>query len=325
MKIPQHILFFLSLFGSALAFAEAKSPLEYLKAMLAAHQTQQYEQLYFFQQGEERDTFRYRHAYINDQTYAQLVRLDFAREEVVQRDHIISYFGDFAPFSLESPRISDNLPSILTANFDRLEGYSVIDGGKSRVADRLVRLIRLVPNDHFRYRYRLWIDEEHFLLMRSELLDQEDNILEQFRVLQAVVDDEFSAIAEPISALALPPILPSAPSPTTSTPHKPMWRLNWLPTGFKPVSGTHRLYDKSLENELIAGQRYSDGLFSFSIYLLENRGIVFNEQFWREGKTSLYSQTVGDKDIVIVGEIPQVSARHILQEMRLNPPLAEEK
>lgn len=253
------------------------------------------------------------------------MKLDFVREEVVQRDNIISYFGDFTPFSLESTRILDNLPSILTANFERLEGYSVLDGGKSRVADRVVRLIRLVPNDDFRYRYSLWIDEEHFLLMRSELLDRDDNLLEQFRVLQTVVDDEIAGIVHPISALVLPPILPSASSAVfIAKPRGAMWQLNWLPIGFKAVSGFKRPHDKWLENDIIASQLYSDGLFSFTIYLLENQGVVFNEQFWREGKTSLYSQTVGDKDVVIVGEIPLASARHILREMRLNTSLVEE-
>lgn len=56
-----------------------------------------------------------------------------------------------------------------------------------------------------------------------------------------------------------------------------------------------------------------------------NRGVNFEEQFWREGKISIYSQTVSDKDVIIVGEIPLVSARHIVQEIQQNRPLVGEQ
>lgn len=314
--IPYFLLLLLGLTAYA---APPTTPLGYLTAMTHAHQTADFEQLYLFQQGEEQDAFRYRHATQHGKRYAQLLRLDATREELILRDESLSYFGEFQPFRLPSRQVLDHLPGVLYADFSRLNGYNLIDAGRSRIADRRTKVIHVIPQDEFRYQYQLWIDEETFLLLRADLLDRDERLLEQFRVLQSIVSDELKAIIEPINALNLPPLLPE-----TNTHTMPIstsqWQPSWLPSGFEP-SQSQQAVPNFLDNELLESRLYSDGLFSFTIYLVENKGVIFQDQFWRDGKTSIYSQTVGEKDIIIIGEIPLISARHILQEIRQNPPL----
>lgn len=323
MKVATIITLFIALFCVPQGWAQTpSSPLAYLKEMVLAHKTLNYEQLYIFQQGEEVDSLRYRHAYLDNKAYAQLLHLDNAREEVLLRDGIASYFGEFQPFSLTSTRILDSLPVVLQTDFEQLQQYNFIDMGKMRIADRIARIIRIVPRDEFRYQYTLWIDEETFLLLKSELSDRNDNLLEQFRVIQSVVDDHLLEIIEPIKMLALPPVIQAK-----AAEQQPLtWKPKWLPDGFKAVSvSTQDLSDLLADSEQVESQLYSDGLFSFTIYMATNRGVIFEEQFWREGKTSIYSQTIGDKDVIIVGEIPLVSARHIVQEIQQNRPLVGEQ
>ncbi|WP_373780702.1 MucB/RseB C-terminal domain-containing protein [Glaesserella sp.] len=313
MKIYPFIAFWVLWFLPLSVWAEQpKTPLAYLNAMTKAHQTLNYEQLYTLQQGENTDALRYRHAYWNGREYAQLLLLDGAREEMILRDNTVSYFGDFQPFRLQSRHILDNLPSVLYADFDKLKEYTFIDAGRTRVADRIARIIRIVAKDDFRYQYTLWIDEENYLLLRSDLTDRNNQVLEQFRVIQSIVDEQFLYIVEPITSLILPTLI----STEAQTPHLLTWQPTWLPSGFNEIaSGRQSLSEFFIDDEQIESQLYSDGLFTFTVYLVENRGIIFNEQFWRDGKISIYSQTVGDKDIVVVGEIPLVSARYIVQEL----------
>ncbi|MGX2973898.1 MucB/RseB C-terminal domain-containing protein [Ursidibacter arcticus] len=295
--------------------AQFSSPLEYLNAMTKAHKTLNYEQLYILQQGEDVQSLRYRHAYWNEKEYAQLLRLDNNREEMILRDDMVSYFGEFQPFSLPSSHILDDLPSVLYTDFNQLQGYHFVDSGRMRVADRLARVIRIVPRDDFRYQYEVWIDEESHLLLRSDLLDRERNVLEQFKVIQNTVNEEFLYIVEPISTLILPALIQPKENSSQNTLN---WRTSWVPQGFKAISsGRQTLSEFLMDNEQVESQLYSDGLFSFTIYVVQNKGIIFDEQFWRQGKMSIYSQTLGDKDVVIVGEIPLVSARHIVQEIKL--------
>lgn len=303
------ILAFFCLFAQA----DTKTPLQYLQAMAQAHQARNYEQLYLMQRGQNIDSLRYRHAYSNGRRYAQLLHLDDLREELILRDDKVSYFGDFQPFSLRSPHIVDHLPAVLYSRFADLSGYHFVDAGHSRIADRPARIIRIVPQDDFRYQYVLWIDTETHLLLRSDLLDRDNTVLEQFRVVQNTLDDEVLAIVEPIDAIVSPPFIESA----VTQEKKLAWQPQWVPTGFRRAVQTQHHFDemKMANDGTIESQLYSDGLFSFTVYQLKNQGVAFNEQFWRDGKTSIYSQTFGENDVVIIGEIPLVAARHIAQDL----------
>ncbi|MDH2997385.1 negative regulator of sigmaE [Pasteurellaceae bacterium LFhippo2] len=310
--------FFLSLFSvvgwaNQSATPSPNTPLEYLTAMSKAHRTQNYEQLYLLQSGENVKTLRYRHANWQGKEYAQLLQLDAMREEVILRDGTVSYFGDFQPFSLQSSMVLDNYTSIIYADFNQIEGYNFIDTGRERVADRIAKVIRIVPKDDFRYQYRLWIDEENYLLLKSELLDRDSVVLEEFRAVQSLVDDQLLYIVEPITSLILPTLVQT---PEVSEQQHLDWHPDWIPNGFKAISSNKvRLSEMFMNSEQAESQLYSDGLFSFTIYLVENKGFSFEEQFWRNGKMSVYSRTVGDKDLIIVGEIPLVTARHIVQDL----------
>lgn len=296
------------------SWAELNSPLDYLKAMTKAHKTLNYEQLYILQSGEDVLSFRYRHANDNGREYAQLLHLDATREEMILREDTVGYFGDYQPFSLQTSRILDNLPSVIHTDFEQLTGYTFVDAGKSRVADHIARVIRVVPQDDFRYQYILWIDEDNHLLLQSQLLDRDQNVLELFRAIQSVEDEQLLYIVEPIRTLILPTLITAKEQEEQS---QLSWYLKWIPTGFKPLAmGRQRLSEVLLAEE-VESQLYSDGLFSFTVYVVQNKGVSFDGQFWREGKTGIYSQTIGDQDVIIVGEIPVASARHIAQQIQL--------
>ncbi len=296
------------------SWAELNSPLDYLKAMTKAHKTLNYEQLYILQSGEDVLSFRYRHANDNGKEYAQLLHLDATREEMILQEDTVGYFGDYQPFSLQTSRILDNLPSVIYTDFEQLTGYTFVDAGKSRVADHVARVIRVVPQDDFRYQYLLWIDEDNHLLLQSQLLDRDQNVLELFRVIQSVEDEQLLYIVEPIRTLILPTLITAKEQEEQS---QLSWHLKWIPTGFKPLAMGRQRLSEVLLAEQVESQLYSDGLFSFTVYVVQNKGVSFDGQFWREGKTGIYSQTIGDQDVIIVGEIPVASARHIVQQIQL--------
>lgn len=322
MKYIRIYWFFIALFFSSGSWAESSdSPLRYLQSMVNAHRQLNYEQFYIFQQGEEIESWRYRHAQLDGKEFAQLLSLDGVRSEIILQENRVGYLGDFQTFSIQTDRILDNLPAVLYADFTNLVGYSFLDHGRERVANRVSRVIRIVPNDEFRYQYTLWIDEENRLLLKSELLDSDRKVLEQFRVVQSHVNSEVVNIIEPILSLALPnDIQPPAQHDTLS------WTAKWLPKGFQMVKGGRDSFAGILsEEQIIESRLYSDGLFSFSVYAVQGSTMTVDDKFWRDGKTSIYSQTVGDKEMIVIGEIPLAAARHIVQEIEQNRPLVKEQ
>lgn len=311
MKLVQLFIFASAFLISIGGRAETSvSPLSYLNEMTKAHRYLNYEQYYLFQEGESVTSWRYRHSKKNGKEYAQLLALDGNRKEYLLQDNRVGYFGHSQPFTLQTDRILDNLPIVIHTDFNLLEGYSFIDMGRERIANKVARVIRVVPKDDFRYQYRLWIDEESYLLLKSELLDNENSLFEQFRVLLNVVDGELQNLADPIQSLILPPMIPSTANISTE---QLQWQPEWLPQGFKLKSvGKAEL----TIGEEVDSQLYSDGLFSFTLYLAKNNGIALNDRFWQDGKTTIYTQTVGKFDVIIIGELPVISAKRIAQNMR---------
>lgn len=84
-----------------------------------------------------------------------MLQLDGPRREVVLRGTEISYFEPgLDPFTLNGDYIVDSLPSLVYSDFKRLSAaYDFISVGRTRIADRLCDVIRVVARDGTRYSF----------------------------------------------------------------------------------------------------------------------------------------------------------------------------
>ncbi|MFO6484224.1 sigma-E factor regulatory protein RseB domain-containing protein [Escherichia coli] len=129
-------------------------------------------------------SLRYRHARLDNRPLAQLLQMDGPRREVVQRGNEISYWNRDLNRSRLMAVGLDSLPSLIYTDFKRLSPYyDFISVGRTRIADRLCEVIRVVARDGTRYSYIVWMDTESKLPMRVNLLDRDGETLEQFRVI----------------------------------------------------------------------------------------------------------------------------------------------
>lgn len=308
------LVFCVSLFSS-FAFANTQnSLLEYLNLMRAAHQQSNYELLYVLQQGPRLESFRYRHLFESQKEYAHLQKLDGAKEEIILRHHTVSYLReDATPFSIQADNILDNLPSIFHANFDELKQYQFEELGIGRVAGRVARIVHVKPVDTLRYGYTLWIDEESHLLLQSVLVDpSNERIIEQFKVVSVAQNNALRQSVQTLEHVQLPALAPLTKSEPTFTK-----QTIWVPNGFKLIKKGYQTLAGSSDEHIIADSYlYSDGLFTFNIYILPNQGVTSAQLLVPQGKLSLLSQTVGKKDIVVIGDIPEITAKAIIDRMR---------
>ena len=86
-----------------------------------------------------------------------------------------------------------------------------------------------------------------------------------------------------------------------------------MPQGFKAVNRSiERDGDDKIESQL-----YSDGLFSFTLYvsdkILEN---TLQDNTWRQGAYTIYNETVDNKDVTIIGQLPISTAKRIVQDIQ---------
>ncbi len=298
------------LFFSSNASADTSSG-ALLQQMNVASQSLNYE-LSFISIGKQGvESLRYRHARVNNQLLAQLLQMDGPRREVVQRGNEISYFEPgLEPFTLNGDYIVDSLPSLVYTDFKRLSPYyDFISVGRTRIADRLCDVIRVVARDGTRYSYIVWMDAETRLPLRVDLLDRDGETLEQFRVIAYSVNAQVANSMQTLAKANLPPLL----SVPTGDKISFNWSPSWVPQGFVEVSSSRRqlpTVDMPVESRL-----YSDGLFSFSVNV--NRANQNStDQMLRTGRRTVSTTVRDNNEITIVGELPPQTAKRIADSVK---------
>lgn len=311
-------LLFTTLFSlSVFASDSDLTPQQILNEMTKAINQLDYEIAFVQTTPSNMDSFRYRHIKLDDKTYAQLVTLDGEQQEIIQRGNLVSYFQPNSPaFTLQSSHIVDALPAVIRVNFDQLAPYyDFVRLGKNRIAGRFVDTIRILPKDDFRYQYLIFVDEENHLLLRSDMLDREGQLLDQFRVVTLYIDSRLKTITDYLNKVALPPLLNNEEQKIGVSPvQKQNWRPNWLPQGFTLVRHSQEVNDQ----EVIDSALFSDGLFTFNLYVANADTANTQENTWKQGAYTIYSETIGDKEITFIGQLPIAAAKRIVQEVRFN-------
>ncbi|WP_114908516.1 sigma-E factor regulatory protein RseB [Haemophilus haemolyticus] len=301
----------LSLLLSSIASAEDLSAKQSLDKMTQALDNLNYEIAFVQTTPSNMDSFRYRHIKKDNKTYAQLVTLDGRQQEIIQRDNLVSYFQpNTQAFTLNSSNIVDAMPAVVRADFDKLSTvYDFIKIGKDRVAGRFADTIRIVPKDDFRYQYLVFVDEENGLLLRGDMLDSEGKLLDQFRVVTLYIDDRLRGLTEYINKVSMPPLLKESKNEQNSDI---TWSAGWVPQSFSLI----RYTQETLENEVIDSALYSDGLFTFTLFVSNVGSNVLPENTWKQGAYTIYSEVRSGKEITLIGQLPIAAAKRIAQEVK---------
>lgn len=296
------------------ALAQESSAQELLYLMSQATEQLDYELSYIVVQKNSIEALRYRHSLVKGASFGQVLYLAGPYREVIRRGDETSYFEPgIEPFTIITDKMVAPLPSIMHADVKHLSTlYDFVSLGRAREAGLACDVVRVSPKDGQRYSYVLWIDQKSKLLVRADLLDRDGEPIEQYRALSLIVSPQISDIMGSIADIKLPLVV--------QFPKKEAANINWtvtdLPVGFKRIfSHRHRLLvtDRPVESLL-----FSDGLFSFSVYLAQADTLSVREQLVRKGRQTLHSLVKGNAEITVVGDIPPATAKKVAESVRFN-------
>ncbi|WP_127958871.1 sigma-E factor regulatory protein RseB [Serratia microhaemolytica] len=298
-----------TLFSFGIAHANPQ-PVDVLQQMSRAGRSLDYEISYISISKQGIDSLRYRHAVIDKQPLGQLLHMDGPRREVVSHIGGISYFEPgLEAFTLAGDHIVDALPAIVFADFSYLEKYyDFIPVGRNRIADRLSEAFRIVARDGSRYSYVIWIDSVTKLPLRIELLDRDGEPLEQYRVISLLEGEQVKSEMQELLSISSPPrlSLPAAENVELD------WSIGWVPAGMHEVARSRRKLPNI--SEPVESRLYSDGLFSFSVNISPS-GSNVGQQFYRQGRRTIQTETRNGNEITVVGELPPSTAKRIASSL----------
>ena len=322
------VLFLLIALGTLPAAAQ-ESARQWLSDMNAAFSELSYDGIFSFYSGSDLASLRIVHMVVDGEQRERLVHLNGAPREIVRKGEDVACIllpGDEL-LELESSIPAGPFARAFVRRYDQISAnYGFAFVGEDRIAGRNAVRLAVSPLDEDRFGYRLWLDKETRLLLRSELIDGSGERLEIFQFNSLTLGDDVDAAAlEPAEyqgeirsylQLAAKPAVP------VSEPEV-AWHTSWLPAGFEMASADVRRRPDNLAS--INTMMYSDGLAAFSVFIEDMPKTGAASMVSRAGATVAVTHlTAGPDDrehlVTVVGELPTATAQRIASAIEFRQP-----
>ena len=241
------------------------------------------------------------------------------REIIRSEDKVWCYIPDQNMVVHDYRQVTKSgFPRILPDDLDQLrQNYGFEEGEDARIADRVAIQIKVTANDAWRYGYTLWADKHSGLLLRSDLVSQGGEIVEQYLFadieINGVITDAQLAPVSNVDELRL--FGNSEPMPESFESSE--WSVTELPDGYRLNNHIRRM--SPMGKGEIEHFVYSDGLSSLSVFIKktsQSQGEMTGLS--RMGAVHAYRTRIGNHLVTVMGEVPAETVKAVARGVQLN-------
>jgi len=297
--------------------AAAQDAQSWLARMSRAVEELSYQGTFLHMQGGDVETLQITHLNDDGVVSERILALDgVAREIIRHEDEVQCILPDRQTVLLEERRDVSPLVSALPSYSDELlRHYDFTLHESARVVERQTQIVSIKPKDGFRYGYMLWLDQETAMPLKSQLVDEHGNILEQILFAQLEISDTIprSALEPTINTDGFRVFRPRVEEQQADD--GPRLRAARVPDGFqlsdesrKPIAGS----DYPVEHLV-----YSDGLATVSVFIEDPKtepDVASGHS--RVGSANAYSLSISGRQVTAVGEVPSRTVESIATSLR---------
>jgi sigma-E factor negative regulatory protein RseB len=312
----------LLMLAASSAFAEPFSldDMNWLKKMvLATHETD-YSGTFLYQSSDYVEISRITHLLDGEDEHERLEGLDGERSEVIRKnDRVWCYLG--ATKVMVANRDGTKMfPALLPRELTLLQdNYVIRHGEEDRVAGFNTHSMLFQPRDKMRFTRKMWAHSDTGLLLKAVVMDERDQIVEQYTftqlniggeidrkwIVRSKLGDQEKAIDQNAGASAVPAI-----NATSSG-----WKVYALPAGFKKMT--------EMSRPMRGGQQsathmvYSDGLAGISVFIekLSEKSDV-KPGLYSKGGLQIFIKTLDKNLLTVVGEVPPRTVMQVAESIR---------
>lgn len=315
MRHPaRYCAWLLGLLATAAGAAADEQAQVLLRDMYEATRTLNYDGIFVYQRGAQLETMRLVHMNDAGTVHERLISLSGpAREVIRDGTRVTCLFADDAAAREQKGRPHGLISIGFSAPVETLlANYRFVVEGDERIANRMARVIGVMPYHDDRYGYRLWIDTSSKLLLKSMILGRGGRVLEQMQFAQLALHDAVDpALLQPeIAGNGFTWRTDPEAGASAAARQQTGWRVQWLPVGFA-------LEETNIEamaaNPPSVGQLvYSDGLAMVSVFIEElMQDDVPLQGYSARGAVNAFSRVDDKHQITVVGELPLPTVRQI--------------
>jgi len=298
--------------AGASANAEVKAA---LARMTQALHSLSYTGTFVYLHGDRLDTLRFSHTVHDGQELERLVSLNGVAREV-HRDPttVVCVMPDAKAVLVEKRIPATQLwPSLDVARLGQF--YRLHTLGDSRVAGRVAQVVGIIPRDALRYGYRFYLDRETGLPLKTDLMNEEANPIEQIMFTSLGLHADVSGPEEdegvPNGYRTVTQNAPQSDQKGVAS----QWVFRNLPVGFA-LHGHHHWADAT--GAQVEQLVLTDGLASVSVYV-ERSGSEGLQGAAHIGAVNAWGGRVADHQVTAVGEVPHGTVRQVAEALSPRP------
>lgn len=297
--------------GCATLQAAAQDAQQWLDRMTSAVEELSYRGTFVHLLGDEVETLQIVHRNDNGRISERIVSMDGVGREIIRNeDEIYCILPDQQIVLFENRRdVSPLVSSLPSYSEDLARSYEIALLNTERVVERDAQVVAIHPRDEFRYGYRLWLDSETAMPLKSQLRDGQGRTVEQMAFTQIDIGGNIppSALEPTIDARGFERITPPDNAVAEAAP---LWRATRLPDGFQlSVATLTRMAGSENPVEHLV---YSDGLATVSVFVESpDSETEVAGGLSRIGSANAFSFESSGRQITAVGEVPAVTVESI--------------
>jgi len=239
-----------------------------------------------------------------------------AREVIRDNQNLTCIWPSSRKVIVDLARKNSFSPIFIPDDIARLEKFCQMKLiGKDRVANMDAVVVHIDPRDQYRYGMKFWINEANGLMLKSSLLDENEQVIEEvmFTRLELFDGDNKPFID------TMPPIDDNftlvryhSGDSSTNFAADNSWQLAALPGGFWRESVLRRKISGS--DHFIQQMVYTDGLASFSVFI-EKKSTLTQSGVSSMGAVNAFIRILNDHSVTAIGEVPAITVKQVAESV----------
>lgn len=293
-----------------------ESPDVWLEQMEKALASVDYRGTFVYIHDDQAETMLVYHRVDQNGTQERLVSLNGSAREVLRNDDEVKCIlpDDKAVFVEKRHRpgtLAKGVPLNALQSSDHYE-FKLL--GVGRIAGYSSRLVAIEPRDSFRYGYKLWLEENTALPLRSELINEAGQPVEKmmFTEIDIGADIDDTLLQASVTGDGFTWHVRGTDKDTMSDQDSPV-QFESLPPGFRVTSTEIREQSGEPSYHLVL----SDGLASVSVFaepLQDGKPSLAGLS--RLGAVNAYGVRLQNHHVTIVGEVPEATVAAVGKAVR---------
>ncbi len=292
-----------------------------LERMTEAAKELTYEGVFAYQSGKNLQSIRIYHRADARGELERLISLNGAAREVIRSNDMVTCINpEGRQVNVSRRPLGRGFPSDLPRRLSSATPfYDVELGDMDRIAGRKAQELVIKPLDQYRYGYRLWVDADTHLLLKSELVGNDGDVLETFAFSSLNTDVHIPEhkFQPQMSGeeMTWHRSEPEKPLNTAVHSQQSLWRAQWLPEGFAQVAYQTRL--RASNGADVEQRVYSDGLSSVSVFIEKIRARHNHLQGGSHvGAINAFGTVMNAHFVTVVGEVPAQTVEKVGQNIQ---------